>query len=109
MFLCKATGYCIRLSFPHASGGVSYTWHSAPIVKEFSPREWGCFYPGDPAGGAKNVFPTRVGVFLVVAPMAQACSGFPHASGGVSIPSLCSECASQFSPREWGCFPADGP
>ena len=51
-------------SFPHASGGVSVKKDGKKEIFLFSPREWGCFLVAASIYLYKNVFPTRVGVFL---------------------------------------------
>ena len=43
MFLASMDARRRRLSFPHASGGVSIIEDLAKTVNVFSPREWGCF------------------------------------------------------------------
>ena len=54
----------IKMSLPHARGGVSEIAWLYAQVNASSPRTWGCFcYSGDPKIGL-FVFPTHVGVFL---------------------------------------------
>ncbi len=52
-----------------------------------------------------TVFPTHVGVFLMMLIWLRVRFGLPHARGGVSLP-VKSPCIQiQSSPRTWGCFP----
>ena len=97
---------CVRkdVSFPHASGGVSFYSWGFPFLSKFSPREWGCFYLHSKNTGSGKVFPTRVGVFPRERKPASMQNCFPHASGGVSGNSCVLVFWQQFSPREWGCF-----
>ncbi len=73
----------IRISFPHARGGV----------------------PANPTPGETSqfVFPTPVGVYRDRLVIAVNDVRFPHARGGV--PLRCSACHINpaFSPRPWGC------
>ena len=51
---------------PHARGGVSSQFiYGAPTVRS-SPRPWGCFYDKEDIGHKEKVFPTPVGVFLLL-------------------------------------------
>ena len=73
-------------------------------MSESSPRPWGCFlWPGVMAG-AESVFPTPVGVFLILSAIASLSAGLPHARGGVSNQSFSVDDKTPSSPRPWGCF-----
>ena len=89
---------------PHARGGVS----SSPVpydpVHGSSPRTWGCFSGKVPASSWGAVFPTHVGVFLVLAGGVYAHGGLPHARGGVSTNRTRHRRTYPSSPRTWGCF-----
>ena len=51
-----------------------------------------------------KVFPTPVGVFLIVYHAATKEQSLPHARGGVSIIILILRLKTGSSPRPWGCF-----
>ncbi len=72
--------------FPHARGGVSTRATRWSSICWFSPRTWGCFLKGWNFDVGSKVFPTHVGVFLLLRRMKEDGRGFPHARGGVSIP-----------------------
>ncbi len=93
--------------FPHACGGVSFSWRKSYACPWFSPRLWGCF-PFPPATSRNgDVFPTPVGVFLEWQPFLVGMRRFPHACGGVSDLAIGRARSTQFSPRLWGCFSLD--
>ena len=94
----------LSASLPHARGGVSQRRASLPQTLTSSPRPWGCFlfYRNHPFDCL--VFPTPVGVFLMIAVLQKWDSGLPHARGGVSPPSLIAHQPTESSPRPWGCF-----
>ena len=53
----------LKLSLPHARGGVSImNWYTAQF-KMSSPRTWGCFFPPAQTCSTNTVFPTHVGYF----------------------------------------------
>ncbi len=54
------------------------------------------------------VFPTPVGVFLVVDMKSGFRRSLPHARGGVSRPVVHGQRLRASSPRPWGCFPLEG-
>ncbi len=94
-----------RAGFPHARGGVSdYNLLGRDVVL-FSPRTWGCFLVQAEDYGASGVFPTHVGVFLLLCARNARRSGFPHARGGVSTHQESRLQFGWFSPRTWGVFP----
>ena len=111
---------------PHACGGVSMPAISALTDCTSSPRMWGCFllkggeiildekssprmwgcfqkvWKGQPVD---FVFPTHVGVFLIVNIIYLLVVGLPHACGGVSISGLFSQYRRQVFPTHVGVFP----
>ena len=91
-------------SFPYASGGVSLICNLRCNFGVFSLREWGCFSGSRLSSFVHSVFPTRVGVFLLIYLIKYANTGFPYASGGVSYWHGVSDSEYVFSLREWGCF-----
>src|SRR5690606_2467714 len=68
------------------------------------PRTWGCFQRKGAAGESAAVFPTHVGVFLIVDALAHQIFCLPHARGGVSFPWTEGRLLQGSSPRTWGCF-----
>ena len=109
---------------PHARGGVSLPASLKPTPGKSSPRTWGCFYGFTSSGALLLVFPTHVGVFLLLLlypvwelslPHArggvsinmfrmQFETGLPHARGGVSGTRRLVNGERRSSPRTWGCF-----
>ena len=71
-------------SLPHARGGVSQTALVKTACRLSSPRAWGCFSCSITQPLLAVVFPTRVGVFLLVRRQPLIRSSLPHARGGVS-------------------------
>ena len=69
---------------PHARGGVSHCPFSCFQQGLSSPRTWGCFSRATASGAASGVFPTHVGVFLIVSFKESSGLCLPHARGGVS-------------------------
>src|SRR5690554_4202885 len=69
-----------------------------------SPRTWGCFPFDTRSLEYRPVFPTHVGVFLIMARRAPAPPCLPHARGGVSIAREANCVVAKSSPRTWGCF-----
>ncbi len=93
-----------RPGLPHARGGVSKTRFSRGCWRKSSPRTWGCFSREQTPVAAGRVFPTHVGVFLVLYAILSTSRGLPHARGGVSSVDLISGAGPMSSPRTWGCF-----
>ena len=89
---------------PHACGGVSIRLEDIRQGMRSSPRMWGCFFEQMDQRQANAVFPTHVGVFLLLTQRLRMQPSLPHACGGVSalFPFLNSIMTS--SPRMWGCF-----
>ena len=69
-----------------------------------SPRTWGCFYHALGVIGEEYVFPTHVGVFLILLRCHLAGCRLPHARGGVSPALAVVADTGMSSPRTWGCF-----
>jgi len=84
VFLKKRTAKKPARCFPHARGGVSQPGSFRNLLKQFSPRPWGCFSASTGASQCGRVFPTPVGVFLLVDVCVSNAERFPHARGGVS-------------------------
>ena len=91
-------------SLPHACGGVSPRPACSILAQRSSPRMWGCFLCSRPQDWPLRVFPTHVGVFLMIVRVAGSLPGLPHACGGVScfLPGM--PAPAESSPRMWGCF-----
>ena len=93
-----------RMSLPHARGGVSKrrVWTHRLMLS--SPRSWGCFYRRLARSYGPSVFPTLVGVFLLLYQPGLAEYCLPHARGGVSKAKIDAGADLESSPRSWGCF-----
>ena len=91
-------------SLPHACGGVSVLDRFTPILTASSPRMWGCFSRRHSGHFGYGVFPTHVGVFLLLSRLPCELLGLPHACGGVSQVSLALRTGKLSSPRMWGQF-----
>ena len=91
-------------SLPHARGGVSADCHGRYGRRRSSPRTWGCFSGSSHWRNGRKVFPTHVGVFLMLLGQPLGTVGLPHARGGVSGPLVLSSASPMSSPRTWGCF-----
>ena len=76
------SGFPPEVCLPHARGGVSYELLSDGTLTVSSPRTWGCFRQAKKSNRCCFVFPTHVGVFLVVAKRHGVGGGLPHARGG---------------------------
>ena len=113
--------YC---RFPHACGGVPVELLFLVVPASFSPRMWGCTPLCSVITGIPLVFPTHVGVYLMIgdhqcnktsfSPRMWGCtdhSGSPRTDEAVfpthvgvyrMIILVCKYCE-KFSPRMWGC------
>jgi len=91
-------------SLPHARGGVSVLMAGTMLAPRSSPRPWGCFWCELGTLPVRSVFPTPVGVFLLVTRIFPNCPRLPHARGGVSPPFSEISTEKTSSPRPWGCF-----
>ena len=69
-----------------------------------SPRTWGCFHVHRADNESAPVFPTHVGVFLILLRCHLAGCRLPHARGGVSPALAVVADTGMSSPRTWGCF-----
>ena len=74
------------------------------MFEESSPRPWGCFRTRQQIEKEKAVFPTPVGVFLVLGNLVGLIDSLPHARGGVSEFTARPNPDGLSSPRPWGCF-----
>ncbi len=92
-------------SLPHARGGVSASVESVESSSWSSPRPWGCFRRAERMINLYAVFPTPVGVFLLINAQKVLVFCLPHARGGVSRLHKWREATIGSSPRPWGCFP----
>ncbi len=104
VFLSGAGALVNLTCLPHARGGVSFYVLFNQIIKESSPRPWGCFWSGTLEGIFPVVFPTPVGVFLRDIHACDYGFSLPHARGGVSHGDCGINGARGSSPRPWGCF-----
>ena len=86
-------------------GGVSGTYTGSRRVEGSSPHAWGCFLRHDSEVYRTLVFPTCVGVFLILHQLTAEVYGLPHMRGGVSFTGLFLLGAYWSSPHAWGCFP----
>ncbi len=94
----------VKISLPHAGGGVSKLLDRRTFINKSSPRRWGCFSQAIEAGRKAGVFPTQVGVFLIPAGWCSFSACLPHAGGGVSHRDGSGRFQPLSSPRRWGCF-----
>ncbi len=104
VFLLMLTFRGLRMSLPHARGGVSVVNYGNTLDRKSSPRTWGCFYQSLKSFCLFCVFPTHVGVFPRRPRHPPRCGCLPHARGGVSTPSSLTQRLRRSSPRTWGCF-----
>ena len=93
-----------RSCLPHARGGVSLRKIYITVSTPSSPRTWGCFSAVPVDGQGLAVFPTPVGVFLMLTLTVRNCHSLPHARGGVSSSASTPQFWAVSSPRPWGCF-----
>ena len=91
-------------SLPHVRGGVSRPELSQRNLYGSSPRAWGCFYHGCSQQRLSDVFPTCVGVFLIIQYFILHEDRLPHVRGGVSTLPALLVVLGESSPRAWGCF-----
>ena len=105
VFLSGAIIMVFGLRLPHVRGGVSAVVHDLCLLLLSSPRAWGCFYSSFSLAQKFLVFPTCVGVFLLLS--ASRCFEvcLPHVRGGVSFSQAGRYGSGASSPRAWGCFP----
>ena len=92
----------LPLGFPHTrGGGPTCTLFSAALYG-FSPHAWGWTAPGRPRSVFCDVFPTRVGVDLLVKKVWWGPVCFPHTRGGGPPTLLPNKRLYRFSPHAWG-------
>ncbi len=84
VFLSYSLSKTNQARLPHAGGGVSQDNMVLRIDNWSSPRRWGCFRKAVNSQHRIRVFPTQVGVFLLVPSSTNTSPGLPHAGGGVS-------------------------
>ena len=66
VFLAEEEYATAGLALPHARGGVSRCFPRGLSYKSSSPRPWGCFLMKSAEGMDIELFPTPVGVFLII-------------------------------------------
>ena len=104
VFLTIYLFYLDSKSLPHVRGGVSIL-HRVPCgTGRSSPRAWGCFPAHAWDRHVMSVFPTCVGVFLLLNPVRVISISLPHVRGGVSATISLHILEHPSSPRAWGCF-----
>ena len=109
-----SVGVFLRLAFtsqsgsglPHVRGGVSLLEAGKHALLASSPRPWGCFPKTIENRIRAGVFPTSVGVFLIISGASANNGSLPHVRGGVSKTGSYLLERYKSSPRPWGCFPA---
>ena len=93
-----------QISLPHTRGGVSLADTYAERTGQSSPHPWGCFRRAQEADHRAHVFPTPVGVFLLLDDAVYYQQGLPHTRGGVSLSHVKDSGGIVSSPHPWGCF-----
>ena len=84
VFLMRLSAATSFSCLPHARGGVSHAVKCCNFFFLSSPRTWGCFRRLVADRHDDNVFPTHVGVFLILSTKLNVSKRLPHARGGVS-------------------------
>ena len=92
VFLAKALVYSLSHRLPHVRGGVSRRKIKGRHSVRSSPRAWGCFQACGLRRCSRDVFPTCVGVFLVIFYSFFGFCCLPHVRGGVSLLSIGMRC-----------------
>ncbi len=85
-------------------GGVSLLLLALLLRGLSSPHAWGCFLLDAKVNLEKVVFPTCVGVFLLLSRQRRRRRRLPHMRGGVSVRYLVASEYGESSPHAWGCF-----
>jgi len=93
----------VRVSFPHACGGVPPMADTLVTPLNVFPTHVGVYRVMVVSVTAPNVFPTHVGVYRMCGKPQYIRLGFPHACGGVPYNHSKAEVEEMFSPRMWGC------
>ena len=88
--------------FPHTRGGGPVSVPGGVISTEFSPHAWGWTRWSLLRGTTPGVFPTRVGVDLVLSALGREEGRFPHTRGGGPVSAGLAGLNSGFSPHAWG-------
>ncbi len=104
VFPPKAVKAAYNLGLPHMRGGVSRSAHLRGRRLWSSPHAWGCFWHPVTLFSYVWVFPTCVGVFLMVLTADSLRPSLPHMRGGVSSVKPSPPRWSWSSPHAWGCF-----
>ena len=104
VFLSSDSAKSVTQSLPHARGGVSASTIAVRAKCVSSPHPWGCFCPTLTTSIFKPLFPTPVGVFLLLPIHDGVNPPLPHTRGGVSKTLLMFLAPERSSPRPWGCF-----
>ena len=93
----------VRKSLPHARGGAPTDDERPRAQLPSSPRTWGCSAGRQRRKPCRRVFPTHVGVLLLIEVGVQAKMRLPHARGGSPVDSGLNTLRPKSSPRTWGC------
>ena len=97
-------GFAIESSsLPHACGDVPFRHCVLFRLSLSSPRMWGCSFPYSGHWGGYPVFPTHVGMFLVIVSHGFLATSLPHACGDVPYVQFVMTGKIESSPRMWGC------
>ena len=90
-------------SFSHASGSVPGIGKPEPLKHRFFPRKWECSLEKKTKKQIDKLFPTQVGVFLMILIFSAKTRPFSHASGSVPILQHALSIVLLFFPRKWEC------
>ena len=104
VFLDAAPSFTMACRLPHTRGGVSNDAADQSADCKSSPHPWGCFYAAKAWGAEHEVFPTPVGVFLMLKKNHDSNVCLPHTRGGVSPDTVDIGMLIASSPHPWGCF-----
>ena len=88
---------------PHACGGVPQLNIFNAMIREWSPRMWGCTELIANICNGLLMVPTHVGVYRLYQNLYQREKHGPHACGGVPQQHLKIVRILKWSPRMWGC------
>ncbi len=75
--------------FPHTRGGVPNQSIAESFINWFSPHMWGCTAECGLVGHKLHVFPTHVGVYLVIIQKYHFERSFPHTGEGCTLCYIC--------------------
>ena len=90
-------------TLPHTRGGVPLEVKMDSTGKRSSPHTWGCPYLVKVSINDAFLFPTHVGVSLIVGLLAPILIPLPHTRGGVPGDVFFSVDVCFSSPHTWGC------